>query len=103
MGIKELVVSWDAEGLIKTALRQGYRVYAEVPVGKASEMTRSAGKNDLAGVVLNPGSSQRGQIDEDLRQLRSAYPALQCWFSSPKAKQPQMKGQLSSREMASFR
>jgi hypothetical protein len=94
MGIKELVVSWDAEALIKKALRQGYRVYAEVPVGKASEMTRSAGKNDLAGVVLNPGSSQPGQIDEDLRRLRSAYPALAVLVLSPKAKQPQMKGQL---------
>jgi hypothetical protein len=94
MGIKELVVSWDAEALIRKALRHGYRVYAEVPVGKASEMTRSAGKTDLAGIVLNPGSSQPGQIDQDLCQLRSAFPALPVLVLNPKAKQPRMMGQL---------
>jgi hypothetical protein len=94
MGIKELVVSWDAESLIKDARRQGYRVYAEVPVGKAADMTRSAKRNSLAGIVLSPSDSQPGQIEEDLRQLRSAYPALPVLVLNPKAKQPQMKGQL---------
>jgi len=94
MGIKELVVSWDAEALIRNARRQGYRVYAEVPVGKAADMTRSTKKSDLAGIVLNPGDSQPGQIDEGLQQLRSAYPALPVLVLNPKAKQPQMKGQL---------
>jgi hypothetical protein len=94
MGMNELVVSWDAEALIRTARRRGYRVYAEVPVGKASDMTRSANKNKLAGIVLNPGNAEPGQIEEDLHQLRSAYPALPVLVLNPKAKQPQMKGQL---------
>ena len=94
MGIKELVVSWDAEALIRNARRQGYRVYAEVPVGKAADMTRSTKKSNLAGIVLNPGDSQPGQIDEGLQQLRSAYPALPVLVLNSKAKQPQMKGQL---------
>jgi hypothetical protein len=94
MGIREIVVSWEAETLIKNARRQGYRVYAEVPVFKAAEMARSAERLDLAGIVLNPGDSQPTQIEEDLHQLRSAYPALPVLVLNPKAKQPQMKGQL---------
>ncbi len=94
MGIKELVVSWDAEALIRNARRHGYHVYAEVPAGTAAEMTRTTKKNNLAGIILNPGDSQPGQIEEDLRQLRSAYPALPVLVLNPKAKQPQMKGQL---------
>jgi hypothetical protein len=94
MGIAEVVVPWDDEALIKAARRQGYRVYAEVPVGKAADLKRSSKTGTLAGIVLNPGSSQPSQIEEDLRQLRSAYPALPVLLLNPKAKQPQMKGQL---------
>jgi hypothetical protein len=94
MGIKDVVVSWDAEALIRNAPGQGYRVYAEVPVGKAVDMTRSTKKSNLAGIVLNPGSSQPGQIEEDLRQLHSAYPALPVLVLNPRAKQPQMMGQM---------
>jgi hypothetical protein len=94
MGFKELVVSWDAEALIRNAHRQGYRVYAEVPVGKAADLARSAGKLDLAGVVLNPGDFRADQIEEDLHRLHSAYPTLPMLVLNPKARQPQMKGQL---------
>ena len=76
MGIREVVVAWDAEALIRTARGQGYRVYAEVPVGKAAEIIRSGEKNNLAGIVINSGNSQADQIDEDLRQLHSAFPGL---------------------------
>ena len=94
MGLNELIVSWDAEGLIRTARRQGYRVYVEIPVGKAADMVRSTMKGDLAGIVINPANSEPGQVNEDLRQLRSAYPGLPVLVVSVKAKQPQMRGQL---------
>jgi hypothetical protein len=94
VGIKELVVPWDAEGLITTARSQGYRVYAEVPVGKSADLARSAGKRSLAGVVLNPGDSRPDQIEEAVRGLHSAYPDLPVLVLNLKAKQPQMKGQL---------
>jgi hypothetical protein len=94
MDIREVVVSWDAEALIRNARQQGYRLYAEVPVGKAAEMTRGTKKSNLAGVVLSPGDSQPGQIEEDILQLHSAYPGLPVLVLNPKAKQPQMKGQL---------
>ena len=94
MGIREVVISWDAKSLIQAARGQGYRVYAEVPVGKAAEIIRSAGKNGLAGIVINSGSSEAGQIDGDLRQLRSAFPALPVLVLNARGKQPEMKGQL---------
>ncbi len=94
VAIKDLVVAWDAEALISSAHRQGYRIYAEVPVGKAADVIRSIKSKPLAGIVLDPGDSAPAQIGEDLRQLRSAYPALPVLVLNPKAKQPQMKGQL---------
>ncbi|MGH9504701.1 MAG: hypothetical protein ACRD20_17755 [Terriglobales bacterium] len=94
LGFKDVVVSWDAEALIRNARTQGYRVYAEVPAGKAAGMARSAGRSDLAGIVLNPGDSQPGQVAEDLTQLRAAFPGVSVLVLDPKAKQPQMKGQL---------
>lgn len=94
MGLQDLVVSWDAEAVITNACRQGYRVYAEVPAGKAPDFAGSAGRSNLAGIVLNPGDSQPSQVDEDFRQLRTAYPSLPVLVLNPKAKQPQMKGQL---------
>ncbi len=92
--IKDLVVSWDAEALIRNARSQGYRVHVEVPVGQAADMARSTDKNNLAGIILNPGDSQPVQIDDELQRLRSAYPGLPVLLLNPKAKQPQLKGQL---------
>ena len=94
MGLKDLVVAWDDAALIRNARRQGYRVYAEVPAGKTADMARSTAKNSLAGIILNPGDAQPGQIDQELGQLRSAYPHLPVLLLNPKANQPQMKGQL---------
>jgi len=94
MGVSGLVVSWDDAALIRNARRQGYRVYAEVPLVKAADMARRMAKNDLAGIILNPGDSQPGQIDQALQQLRSAYPGMPLLVLNPKAKQPEMKGQM---------
>ena len=56
MGISEVVVSWGAEALIRNARKQGYRVFAEVPVGKAAEITQGTKKGNLAGIILSPGN-----------------------------------------------
>ena len=94
MGVSDLVVSWDDAALISTARRQGYRVYAEVPASKAAGIDPSLAKSGVAGIVLNPADSQPAQIDDALAQLRSAYPRLPVLLLNPKAKQPQMKGQM---------
>ena len=94
VGVKELVVAWDDAALIRNAHRQGYRVYAEVPLGKAAEMAGRTARSDLAGIILNLGDSQPIQIDQEFQQMRSAYPGLPVMVLNPKAKQPQMKGQM---------
>ncbi len=94
LGVTELVVAWDNAALIASARRQGYRVYAEVPAGKAANLAHSTAKSSLAGIIVNPGDAQPSQIDEELGQLRSAYPHLPVLVLNPKASQPQMKGQL---------
>src|ERR1700730_3429466 len=73
MGIADLLVSSDAEALIKTAHQQGYRVYAEVPMSKAAALNSTSA---LTGIVLNAGNSQPSQIEAALLGLRSAYADL---------------------------
>src|SRR6266436_8324845 len=94
LGISDLLVSCDSEALIKTAHSQGYRVYAEVPISKAAAPAPIRSKNELAGIVLNPGDAQPSQIDEALLALRSAYPDLPVRVLDTRGKQPRMKGQL---------
>ena len=95
MGIADLLVSGDAEALIKTAHQQGYRVYAEVPVSNVTAPAPAlTSKSDLAGIVLNAGSSQPSQVEAALVALRSAYAELPILVLDTRGKQPQMKGQL---------
>ena len=95
MGIADLLVSGDAEALIKTAHQQGYRVYAEVPVSNVTAPAPAlTSKSDLAGIVLNAGSSQPSQVEAALVALRSAYADLPILVLDTRGKQPQMKGQL---------
>ena len=94
MGFAEIVVPWDSETLIRNAARQGYRVYVEIPAGKTAGAARGTGRSNLAGVILNPGDAQPGQVDDELRQLRSIYAGLPVLVLDARAKQPQMKGQL---------
>jgi hypothetical protein len=94
MGINELLVSWDADDLIASARRQGYLVYAEVPVSKTADFTGRAKRSDLTGIVFNPGDAQSGQVDDAFRQLQTAYSGLPIVVLDSNAKQPQMKGQL---------
>ena len=93
-GFAEIVVPWDSETLIRDAARQGYRVYVEIPAGKAADAVRGTGRTNLAGVILNPGDAQPSQVDDELRQLRSTYAGLPVLLLDARAKQPQMKGQL---------
>ncbi len=94
MGFAEIVVPWDSETLIRNAVGQGYRVYVEIPAGKAADAIRRTGRSNLAGVILSPGDAQPGQVDDELRQLRSSYAGFPVLLLDVRAKQPQMKGQL---------
>ena len=94
MGFAEIVVPWDSETLIRDAIRQGYRVYVEIPAGKVADAVRGTRTKKIAGVILNSRDAQPGQVDDELRQLRSSYAGLPVLVLDAKAKQPQMKGQL---------
>jgi hypothetical protein len=93
IGLKDVVISWDAPELIKTAHDQGYMVYAEVPLGKAADLAHSA-KSNLAGIVVDPQDTRAAQLDDELRRLKTDNPGFSVLFLDHRAKQPQMKGQL---------
>jgi hypothetical protein len=94
LGIKEVVVPWNSETLIRSAHTRGYRVYVEVPASDAASMAAKNAKTDLAGIILSPGDSSSGQTDTAFETLRAAYPRLSVLVLNSKAKQPEMKGQL---------
>jgi hypothetical protein len=93
-GFAEIVVPWDSETLIRNAARQGYRVYLEIPAGKAADAPRGKGRSKIAGVILDPRDEQPSQVNDELRQLQSSYAGLPILLLDARAKQPQMKGQL---------
>jgi protein-tyrosine-phosphatase len=96
LGVSEFVVSWDAgaASLVKTARKQGYRVYAEVALQQASAAAEDGAKNRLAGIILNVRQPEQGQVDEVLRKLRSDYPKLTFLVLNADGKQPDMRGGL---------
>src|ERR1700737_3807792 len=47
MGIRELVISWNSEALVRNAHGQGYHVYAEVPLAEVPATARATVKNEL--------------------------------------------------------
>jgi len=96
LGINDLVVSWDGgtSAFVKKAHRQGYRVYAEVPLQRAATAAESARKNGLAGLVLDVADSDRAATESAFQRLRSAHPNLRFLLLNHQAKQPQMRGSL---------
>jgi len=96
LGIRDLVVSWEGKNssFVKTANTKGYRVYAEVPLGRAATVAKSAAENGLAGLVLNVADSDRAASESAIQQLHSAYPKLRCLVLSHEGKRPQMRGSL---------
>ncbi len=96
LGISDLVVSWDdaTSSFVKLAHRQGYRVYAEVQLQWAATAAESAGKNGLAGLVLDVAHSDRAATESAFQRLRSAHPNLRLLVLNHHGKQPQMRGTL---------
>ena len=63
--------SWShgiSESLIRTAIRQGYRVYMRFPLARQRMPFEYTGRSKMAGVILNPGDAQPSQVDDELRQ-----------------------------------
>jgi NAD(P)-dependent dehydrogenase (short-subunit alcohol dehydrogenase family) len=93
LGVNEIVLSWseDFSTKAKLAERQGYRVYAELPLSQA-EKARSA--RGLEGIVLNVRASERAELERLLPKLRAAHPKIKFLVLNAEGKQPQMRGSL---------
>jgi hypothetical protein len=94
LGIRELVVPWNSEALIRSANARGYRVYLGIPASDAATLAGKKARTEFAGIILSPGESNPSQTDTALQTLRAAYPGLSVLVLNSKAKQPEMKGQL---------
>lgn len=96
LGFGDLVVPWNGANspLIASALTQGYRVYLEVPLERASAAAREASRRRLQGVILNIQPSQREELEKALPRLRSANPKLRVLVLDGNGKQPEMRGSL---------
>jgi hypothetical protein len=96
LGISDLVVSWDdgTSSFVKAAHRQGYRVYAEVPLQRAAAAAESAAENGLAGLVVDVADWDRSAAESALQGFRYAHPSLKFLVLNHHGKQPQMRGSL---------
>lgn len=101
LGVRDLVISWDSghPALFKAAIRQGYRVYAEVKPDQAKAAAEAAGPEGLAGIIVKVGGStpqagnaNRHAIDSLVQEVQSAHPGISVRLLEPGGKQPQMRG-----------
>jgi len=92
LGIRELVIPWNRNrtALLHTALAQGYRVYAEVPVQQVSDAFKWLAKESIEGVVVDAGNGP--DAAREIEKLRSAHSKVKMLVSLD-GKQPQMRGQ----------
>jgi hypothetical protein len=91
LGLNGLVLSWN-DGVspkVQAARRQGYRVYAQVPLHQAA-----AAASGLEGIILTVRQSERAELEKSLPKLRSAYPKVRFVVLNPDGKRPEMRGSM---------
>ena len=97
LGVNEIVIAWERgapTALLATARKQGYRVYVETPLGRATSAAEACAENSCQGIILNVLESERAEGEKCIASLRSAYPKLRVLVLSPAGKQPKMRGSL---------
>ncbi len=88
-----LAIPWPASpGLVKSARKQGYLVYAAATLDQASTAADNCRAMGLSGVVLEAGDSEQEKAEKTAAQLRLAHPNLTVLSTDPRAKQPAMMG-----------
>ncbi len=88
-----LALPWDAAPtMAESARKQGYRVYATVPLGQASAAANSSRAIGISGIILEAGDSDHEEAEKTARSLRLAHPSLAVLSPDPRAKQPSMMG-----------
>ncbi len=95
LGFNDLVLTWNNgfSEQAKTARRQGYRVYVEVPLQQAAAAAESEASG-LDGIILIVRQSERAELEKSLPGLRAAHPKLQFVVLNSDGKRPQMRGSL---------
>lgn len=96
LGVRDLVVSWSGadSASLKAARKQGYRVYVEVSPQQATPAVTRGEQEGWTGIILTAPQSQRSEVENTVRDLRSAHPRLQFFILDPDGKQPEMRGSL---------
>lgn len=88
-----LVIPWGAApALMESARKQGYRIYASVTPGQASEAVKTSVALGFSGVILGAGDAEQGTAEKIARELQLAYPGLTILSPDPGAKPPAMMG-----------
>jgi protein-tyrosine-phosphatase len=95
LGVNEIVLAWEPgapTALLATARKQGYRVYVETPLNRATLAAKACAKKSCAGIILKVLESETSETEKSIANLRSAYPKLRVLVLSPTGKQPKMRG-----------
>ena len=88
-----LAIPWGASPTsVENARRQGYRVYAVVPLEQASAAANNCRAMGISGIILEAGDSEQEKDEKTARDLRLAHPTLTVLSPDPRAKQPAMMG-----------
>lgn len=93
LGVSGLVIPFapDNATKIQNATTQGYRVYIEVSLAQFADAEKLAGKNSIAGLIIDTKDEQ--DTENKLQKLRADYPKVTIRMLSANGKQPQMRGQ----------
>lgn len=96
LGVSDIVLTWKdgIAPLVKTARKQGYRVYVEMPIEQAKAAAKDAANAGCVGVILDATESENEKAENDVVNLQSTYPKLSFRVLSPNGKQPDMRGSL---------
>jgi hypothetical protein len=99
LGVSDVVITWDESklALFRSALGQGYRVFAEVSPEQAEQAASLV--PTVNGIIINPGDinpgdSQDVSLASLLRRLRIRHPKTEFLLENLNALQPKMRGTL---------
>ena len=96
LGVSDLVITWNEgiSSLVTTARKQGYSVYVQTPIPQAKAAAAEGSKAGWAGVILEIPESKSGESENQVAELRAAYPKLRFLLLNRGGKQPDMRGSL---------
>ncbi len=88
-----LAIPWSAgPGLMESARKGGYRVYAAVTLEQASAAASNSRAMGISGIILEAGVSEQENAEKTAADLRLGRPDLTILSPDSRAKQPSMMG-----------